>query len=392
MEIETWWLLALPLFFSLGWVAARIDIRQVIQASRTVPQSYLSGINFLIREQPDKALDALLEAARADPETVELHFALGRLFRRRGETERAIRLHQALVERDDLSTEQRLEALKELGDDFLKIGMLDRAEGLFTRLLDTPFRDSAIHNLLEIAQQEKDWDKAIRLLHALSSAEKLLWRKEKAHFHCERAERALTLVGHDNDVLDDLEHALAERRQTVRASLLKAQLFLRQDKPKEAISALCHIETQDPAYLGLAAPLLMEAFRRQGRLDEGLSLLEHWLTQHPGLDLLDVVFDHRQARDGARAAYALVREHLKHHPTLQGLSKLLEAARFVAPPEQHGDIDLVKALIHEHTRRVARYRCAQCGFRARQFHWRCPACLAWERCSPRRTEEYEGPL
>jgi lipopolysaccharide assembly protein B len=388
MEIETWWLLALPLFFSLGWVAARIDIRQVIQASRTVPQSYLSGINFLIREQPDKALDALLEAARADPETVELHFALGRLFRRRGETERAIRLHQTLVERDDLSTEQRLEALRELGDDFLKIGMLDRAEGLFTRLLQTPFRDQAIQSLLEIAQQEKDWDKAILILDGLSSAEKPLWRKEKAHFHCERAEVSRSL-GHDEAALADVNAALDERRQTVRASLLKGAIFLQQDRIEDAIRALLHIESQDPAYLALAAPSLMEAFRRQGRLQEGLAILDRWLMQHPGLGLLDVVFEYRQAREGPRAAYDCVREHLKHNPNLLGLSKLLEAARFVTPPEQHADIDLIKNLIDEHTRKVAGYRCAQCGFKARQFHWRCPACQAWESASPRRAEEYE---
>ena len=114
MEIEFWWLLALPLFFALGWLAARIDIRQVVQESRALPRSYLNGLNFLLNEQPDKAIDAFVEAVRIDPQTVELHFALGSLFRRRGETDRAIRIHQLLVDREDLDEEQRLQALSEL--------------------------------------------------------------------------------------------------------------------------------------------------------------------------------------------------------------------------------------------------------------------------------------
>ena len=128
-EIQLWWLLALPLFFVLGWVAARIDIKHLVRESRTLPRSYFKGLNFLLNEQPDRAIEAFLEAARVDPETIELHFALGNLFRRRGETDRAIRVHQNLIERDEtqnqLSDEQRLHALAELGQDYLKAGLLD---------------------------------------------------------------------------------------------------------------------------------------------------------------------------------------------------------------------------------------------------------------------------
>src|ERR1044071_8084205 len=137
MEIEYWWLLALPLFFALGWFAARIDIKQLISESRALPKSYFRGLNFLLNEQPDQAIEAFIEVVKVDPQTIELHFALGSLFRRRGEVERAIRMHQNLVERDDLQQQQKLDALNEIAQDYLKAGLLDRAEELFARLLGT---------------------------------------------------------------------------------------------------------------------------------------------------------------------------------------------------------------------------------------------------------------
>jgi Predicted N-acetylglucosaminyl transferase len=134
MEFELWWLLALPLFFGLGWLAARVDIRQVMTESRSVPASYFKGLNYLLNEQPDKAIEAFIEVVKVDSDTVDLHFALGGLFRKRGEVERAIRMHQNLVAREDLSAERQLQALSELGQDYLKAGLLDRAEEIFDRL------------------------------------------------------------------------------------------------------------------------------------------------------------------------------------------------------------------------------------------------------------------
>ena len=161
MDLELWWLLALPLFFALGWLAARIDIKQLVSESRTLPMSYFKGLNFLLNEQPDKAIEAFIEVVKVDPQTVELHFALGSLFRRRGELERAIRMHQNLVERPDLQQEQKLVALFELAQDYLKAGLLDRAEELFLRLEGTAHAEPALKFLLEIYQQEKEWQKAI---------------------------------------------------------------------------------------------------------------------------------------------------------------------------------------------------------------------------------------
>jgi lipopolysaccharide biosynthesis regulator YciM len=388
MEIEFWWLLALPLFFALGWLAARIDIRQVVRESRSLPRSYLSGLNFLLNEQQDRAIDAFIEAVKIDPQTIELHFALGSLFRRRGETDRAIRMHQNLVDREDISADQRLEAFAALGQDFLKAGLLDRAEAVFLKLRGTRYDETAIGYLLEIYQQEKEWGKAVDVALSLPDHESLHWRTEVANFHCELATVALANSRYD-EARTHIEAAMAVSRQCVRASIVLGDLLTAQGRDEDAIEAWKRVENQNPVYLSLVAERVMEASGRLGRAEQGQTLLRAWLGQHASLDLLDEVFRWELERKGARAAYDLVREELRRNPTLQGLDKLLEAALHNVPAEQRGDIELAKQLIHSHTRRVARYRCESCGFKARQFQWRCPACGGWETYPPRRTEEFD---
>ena len=388
MDIELWWLLALPLFFVIGWLAARIDIRQVVQESRALPRSYLSGLNFLLNEQPDKAIDSFIEAVRIDPQTVELHFALGSLFRRRGETDRAIRIHQLLVDREDLTEEQRLQSLGELGQDFLKAGLLDRAEAVFLKLRGTRVDDVASRYLLEIYQQEKDWAKAIGIARALPDHEGVHWQRDIAEFHCEQAVQALA-DSRFSEVEEHVETALSINRKCVRASLILGDLHAAQGRDEEALDAWKRVETQDPVYLSLVAQRVMDACGRIDRVEQGRLLLRSWLERHPSLDLLDELFHWEIEKVGAQAAYGLVREELRRNPTLLGLDKLLEAALLAAPVEHRSDIELIKQLIHGHTRRVARYRCDACGFKARQFYWRCPACGGWETYPPRRTEEFD---
>ncbi|AYH45156.1 lipopolysaccharide assembly protein LapB [Azoarcus sp. DN11] len=388
MDIELWWFLALPLFFALGWLAARIDIRQVVHESRALPRSYLSGLNFLLNEQQDKAIDAFIEAVKIDPQTIELHFALGSLFRRRGETDRAIRMHLNLVDREDLSEEQRVQALAELGQDYLKAGLLDRAEAVFVQLRASQLNDLAMRYLLEIYQQEKDWARAVEAAKALPDHESVLWRKEVANFYCELATSALASSKFE-ETQKYLDEAFSINRRCVRASLVLGDLVVAQGRHEEAIEVWKRVESQDPIYLALVAERIMDAHAKLGRVEQGQTLLRSWLERHPSLDLLDEVFHWELEKQGSRAAYDLVREELRRNPTLLGLDKLLEAALLHAPSEQRGDIELVKQLIHGHTRRVARYRCAECGFKARQFQWRCPACGGWETYPPRRTEEYD---
>jgi lipopolysaccharide biosynthesis regulator YciM len=395
VEIELWWFLALPVFFVLGWLAARIDINQLLRESRALPRSYFTGLNFLLNEQPDKAIEAFLEAAKIDPETIELHFALGSLFRRRGETDRAIRVHKHLIDRDasqsQLTEEQRLHALSELGQDYLKAGLLDRAEEIFVKLRGTTRDEEALRNLLEIYQQEKEWGKAIAIAEQMPGHAEHLWQKEIAEFNCELAASDL-LNGRVDVARQRLEAALSANRKCVRATLMLGELEMKAGAPRNVETAIAtwqRIEQQNPVFLALAAEKLMAAHRELGKEAIGVALLRGYLEQHTSIDLLDAVFQAELAASGPEAAYVLVPDELRRNPTLLGLDKLLEAQVLLAPPEKRADLELVKNLIHNHTRRVARYRCDDCGFKARQFHWRCPACGGWETFPPRRTEEFD---
>ncbi|MCE1239475.1 MAG: lipopolysaccharide assembly protein LapB [Azonexaceae bacterium] len=386
---EYWQLLLIPAFFGLGWMAARVDIRQVVHESRALPRSYFQGLNFLLNEQPDKAIDSFLEVARVDSQTAELHFALGNLFRRRGETERAIRMHQNLVDMPDIEEKVRLQALFELGQDFLKAGLLDRAEEIFEKLLSTAeWREEAKRNLLEIYQMGKEWQKAIDIARELPDAAS---GRDVAEYHCELAAGEI-MRSRGDTARRHLEAALQENRKCVRANLLLGDLLLQEGDPAAAIEAWQRIEQQDPGYLALVAQRLLQAYRKLGRTDEGAALLSAYLERYPSLDLLEVVYQLILERDGNEVAYHLVRAELQRNPTMLGLDRLISARLPMASPEMRPDLELARTIVQGYTRRLARYQCNNCGFKARQFYWRCPACGGWESTPPRRSEEFDQSI
>ena len=386
--VEYWQFLLIPVFFGLGWAAARVDMRQVVHESRALPRSYFEGLNFLLNEQPDKAIDSFLEVAKVDSQTVELHFALGNLFRRRGETERAIRMHQNLIDLPDLDERVRLQALSELGQDYLKAGLLDRAEEIFNKLLGSSFEDEAKRNLLEIYQVEKEWLKAVEIARELPDVAS---HREIAEYYCELAANEI-MRSRPDTAREYLDVAMQENRKCVRASLLHGDLLLQEGKAQEAIAAWQRIEQQDPAYLALVAQRLLETHRKQERLAEGIALLSGYLERYPSLDLLEVVYQLVLESDGTEAAYRLVRAELQRNPTLLGLEKLMSARLPLVSPELRPDVELARSIIQGYTKRLSRYRCDNCGFKARQFYWRCPACGGWETYPPRRGEEFDQSL
>ena len=232
MEFEYWWLLGFPLFFGLGWMAARIDIKQIVSESRALPRSYFKGLNFLLNEQPDKAIEAFIEVVKVDPETLDLHFALGSLFRRRGEYDRAIRMHQNLLERADLGADQKLQAQMELGQDYLKAGILDRAEEAFSRLEKTNQTVVARRFLLQIYEQEKDWPRAIEMTKLVETDPRAL-----AQYYCELA-ASETASSRPDAARRYLSQALDENRKCVRASLQLGDLDKNEARLDEAVAAL----------------------------------------------------------------------------------------------------------------------------------------------------------
>jgi lipopolysaccharide biosynthesis regulator YciM len=389
MEFEIWWLLGIPMLFGLGWLAARIDIKHLVTESRALPRSYFRGLNFLLNEQPDKAIDAFLEVVRVDPETIELHFALGSLFRRRGEYDRAIRMHQSLLERVDLGPEQKRTALAALGEDYLRAGILDRAEDAFRQLADSPYGPQARVHLLSISEQEKEWARAIEIARALEAESGQTRAREIAQYHCELA-ASEAMRSNAAAARERLNAALEANRKCVRANIQLGDLERSAARLPEALALWMRIEAQSPAHLALVGQRMLEAHRELGRAEEGLRLLLGYLERYPSPDLLDTVFQSVLETEGADAAYRLVRDELRRNPTLLGLDHLLEAEIVGASsPERRRDLELMRNLVHGHTRRLARYRCAQCGFKMRQFHWQCPACGGWETFPPVRSEDLE---
>ncbi len=386
MEFEIWWLLSIPLFFSLGWIAARVDIRQLLSESRSLPNGYFKGLNFLLNDQHDKAIDAFIDIVRLDPEAVELYFALGNLFRRRGETERAIRVHQNLLSRPDLPSEQQTQAMFELGQDYLKAGLLDRAEETFNQLVASPYAMQARRALLEIYQREKEWSRAIDAANALQESGAGGRQKEIAQFYCELAQDELVHT-HPEAALALLEKADATDRHNVRAAILSGDVHLSKGDIDKAVFAWRRVEQQSVPHVSLVAQRLMDAYRKLERPQEGLNLLKGYLAEAPSIDLLEVVFKATVELDSVEAANQLVIAELRRTPTLLGLDKLLDARLLAAPPEIRPELSVVKNLVHGYAQKLARYQCSHCGFKARQFYWQCPGCSRWETYPPRRTEE-----
>lgn len=385
MEFEFWWLLAFPLFFVLGWLAARIDIRHVVTESRALPNSYFRGLNFLLNEQPDKAIEAFLEVVKLEPETIDLHFALGGLFRRRGEFDRAIRMHENLLEREGLAEDQRLRAMTELGQDYLKAGLLDRAEQVFTKLLDSPQHGTARTFLLEIYVQEKDWQKAIDTARLLEKETSKPLNADIAHFHCELA-LLEAAKGHPEAAAAQLRQALEINRLSVRANLMAGDLDAAAGRHEAAIADWRLVETQSAAHMALVVDRVLGSYRQLGRLADGVQWLRALYARQPSQDVFNALYLAVSEVEGAEAASRLAREELRRNPSLRTLDRLLEAQLIHAEPDDRELLQVEKSLIAMHSQRMMRYQCGSCGFKAKQFFWRCPACGRWDSFDPERRE------
>lgn len=406
MDFEPWWLIAVPVLFGLGWISARVDIRQMLSETRSLPDSYFKGLNFILNEEPDRAIDAFVEVAKLDPETTELHFALGSLFRRRGEMERAIRVHQSLLSRADLPQAEREHALHEIAHDYLKAGMLDRAEEAFLQVEHTRFAVSAVRALIRIYESEHDWPRAIEAVKRLTALvdEPV---PQLVHYQCEQAQSALMQkppqLEAAQTALDAAENAARAVKEQLkgaayqaRIAILRAALCRAQGELGPERVYLESILSDAPDFAGLVAADLLNNYRRSGQVDQGLAVLKLHYAHYPSLDLFNLVFRELRSRDGYGPAWAFAREALRAKPSLLGLDRLLEAelavdkrveTDFPSATVAEADLNLLRTLIHKHSQRLDRYACTQCGFEARNYYWQCPGCNGWETYPPRRLEE-----
>ena len=379
----TWILLGLPVAFVLGWLASRWDLRQVRADNRQAPKAYFKGLNFLLNEQQDKAIDAFIEAVQNDPDTTELHFALGNLFRRRGEYNRAVRVHEHLLSRADLSRPDRDRAQHALAQDFLKAGLLDRAEEALHRLDGTQYEGEARLALLAIYERSRDWAQAAAIVRKMQAAGQGDFSTRLAHYLCEDAQ-AQVAHGQLDKAFSQLQQALETAPQAPRPRLELAQLQHRQGESRDAFASLKAMAQNSPAALPLAANLLVEVAEATGLVSEARSLLLKHYEQAPSLDLLQalVTLDQKSGDDAAPGRLRLV-QHLEHEPSLVAAAQWLEGET-LTEEQYHGTVQ--KALTHA-TKPLTRYRCAACGFEARTHFWHCPGCQSWDSYPARRVEE-----
>ncbi len=388
IEFEYWWLLILPLFFTLGWIAARVDIKQLIAESTTLPAAYFKGLNFLIGDQHQKAVEAFTEAIHANSDSLELHFALGSLFRRTGETDRAINMHLNLLDKKELTENQKDAVRAELAQDYLKAGLYDRAEELFKNLKDKRYHQPALRALLEIYVREREWVQAIETATELERVSGIPFRKEIAQYHCELAMNAM-IDQQPDQVRLHLANALDANKKCVRANVLWGDLEMQSGSHAAAISHWKHIEFQDPQYLGLIAPKLLQSYAAIDKTQEGISLLKTYSENYKLPSLMTALYEATIAAEGAESAAKLARNELIRQPSLQTLDQLLQARAISdnsSKSKGYEDIQLMQQTVRNAIGNRAAYHCNQCGFRAKQYHWQCPACNAWESLPSEPTE------
>ena len=371
----SWILLGLPVAFVLGWLASRLDLRQLRIENRQAPKAYFKGLNYLLNEQQDQAIDAFIEAVQNDPDTSELHFALGNLFRRRGEYERAVRVHEHLLSRGDLSRADRERAQHALALDFLKAGLLDRAEEALRKLEGTAFETQARLALLAIYERSRDWAQATDIARRLETGSEGTFTTRIAHYLCEQAAQAS-----DEAAEPLLRQAMTVAPDAPRARMELAAMQTRAGKHDAAMKTLMGLANRSPASIPLMAARLADAAMTSGQQEQVMQVLQTSYELHPSLDVLDAIAALEADPQAARAWYM---RHLEREPSLVAASRWLASEKL----EHEQAHPYVQNALEHAVKPLRRYRCAACGFEAKQHFWQCPGCQAWDSYPARRVEE-----
>jgi lipopolysaccharide assembly protein B len=381
-QLALFWLL-LPIAAASGWYWARRDEKKTstIRVNR-LSADYFRGLNYLLNEEQDKALEVFLAIEDSDSDTVETQLALGNLFRRRGETERAIRIHQALIQRAGISEGQRAQALYELGQDYMKAGLLDRAEVQFTDLLKQGFLvDAAARELLKMYEQEREWDRAIETLERMSQAQSPAVLKLKAQFHCELATLAVNR-GQADAALASVAHALRADPRCVRASILAGQIYEGQGDFERAREAYRAVLEQDLDYVPEVLAPLKRCFVALGDVAGFDALLDPLIGRYRGVSPILARTRLIEDRESGESAQHYLISQLRERPSVKGLSTLIGLSLNGASDETRDNLTLLKSLTQELSRNQSVYRCVRCGFGSKSLHWQCPSCKSWTTCKP----------
>lgn len=379
--MELLWLL-LPIAAASGWYAARRSAMQTEAQRVDASSDYFRGLNFLLNEQPDKAIDVFVKMLEVDSDTVETHLALGNLFRRRGEVDRAIRIHQNLIARPTLNRDQRALALLELAQDYMRAGLFDRAESLFRELLELKlYQEQALSGLRVIYQQEKDWDECLNVSGRLEQLTGRSLRNEQAHYYCELAQQArerrdfVAAVGL-------LKKAQASDSNCVRATLLQGEIEVLQGTCKSAIKIYKRVEVQDPDYISEMLPSLLDCYQQTGNRRDLFNYLQELLNRHDSISTALAVTDIIETEQGDEQALVFLSGYLQNHPNLEGLDRLITLSLKSSSGSSPETLHILKQLVEKILGNAPAYQCARCGYHAKTLHWQCPGCKSWGSTKP----------
>lgn len=360
---------------AIGWLFGSRRLSKIELPFSQLPRDYFIGLNYLINEQPDHATDVFIKMLEVNSDSVEAHLALGNLFRRKGEVERAIRLHQNLIARPTLDSKQRTEALLALAYDYMSAGLLDRAEGLFLDLCENSEKKSeSLKSLIDIYEQEKDWTQAIDVAVRLEKETRASYGKNIAHYYCELATQAM--IAEDQTLTKNhIEKALVADKDCVRASILQGQFYHHMGHFREAIQAYRRVKNQDPGYLSEVLENLKYCYEKENALVDFAHFLKECLAKYPGVSVIWMFAKQIRATEGEQAAETFLIDQLKQKPSLRGLCYLLEL-------HAREDLLIFKDLTQKLIQERPIYRCKDCGFSGKKVYWQCPSCKRWDSVLP----------
>jgi len=383
MLFETLFLL-LPLAALSGWLAGRRSLTNKPRSSTSsgIPLDYLKGLNLLLDEQPDKAIDLFIQMLEVNNDTVETHLALGSLFRRRGEVDRAIRIHQNLIARPTLLPTQRTHALFELGQDYMRAGLFDRAETLFGELVDSsPHSEQALGYLLDIYQQEKDWENAIKTAQIISIKFGKTFNPLISHFYCEQADVAYR-QGEPSRAMKLLKKAFNKNRNSVRASLLEGEIEHELGNEQAAIRALKRVEQQDAHFLPEIITPLLHCYQKLGKPEDMLAYLKEIISRHDTISIMLVLAELLQKYESDEKAEDFIEEFLQQRPSLRGMDRLIEINIKHAKDAVKEKLHILKSVTSHLLDDKPVYSCHVCGFNGKTLYWQCPGCKHWDTVKP----------
>lgn len=354
-----------------------------------IPPQYYKGLNYLLNDEPDGALDTFISELEVNSETLETHIAVGNLMRRKGEVERAIRIHQNLLARPSLPRDYLHQAHLELAKDYISAGLLDRAETLLEDLVEESpqYKSVAMHHLLEIYQDEKEWERAIDVAKQLLPKKSLLKLKSTravdsqmtraiAHYHCQLA----VIAQQKNDfhaARGYLKQALGYDKKCVRASLLMAEIEFSTGHYAHALKSLHKVREQDMAFVPETIDLLRRVYSQQNNESAFHEYMQQCLNDYPSASIMLALVDEVRNRQDDQAAASFIGRELRRHPSLRGLGKLVELHIAYSEGKAKENLSLLQQLITQLMKSKPYYQCQHCGFSGKKLHWLCPGCKTW---------------